>query len=41
MSEVRLEGCIYGPGSNKTLNRRDVRSKFRYTRYVKYRLDSL
>ena len=29
--EVCPEGCIYGPCSDITLNRRDMRSKFGYT----------
>lgn len=29
--EVCPEGCIYGPCSDITLNRRDMRSKFEYT----------
>ena len=29
--EVRPEGYIDGPGSDITLNRQDMRSKFRYT----------
>ena len=31
MIEVRPEGCISGSGSDITLSRRDMRSKFGYT----------
>ena len=31
MLEVRPEGYVGGPGSDITLNRRDMRSKFGYT----------
>lgn len=31
MIELRIERCIYGPCSNITLNRGDMRSKFEYT----------